>query len=77
MNRNKKHDGNKPGQGHKARVAAQIKGSFDIDGDKHTFDINYDITITVEQLDYAVRQIANGIAEVANRVAKDGLAAVK
>jgi hypothetical protein len=64
---------NKPGQGHQARIAAVLKASVEIDGKKQDFNLEYDLTITVEMIDYAVRLFAGRIAQVADKIAKDGI----
>ncbi len=61
------------GEGHRAHFSAILKAKIEIDGKKQEFNIDYDVTITFEQIDYVVRQIAGGIAQAAGRFAKDGL----
>lgn len=61
------------GEGHKARLALDLKGTVEIDGTKQEYNCNWDVTITIEMVDYAVRLIAGGIAQAANRIATDGL----
>lgn len=38
---------------------------------------NYDVTLTIEMLDYAVRRIAGGLAQAFERVSENGLSAKK
>ena len=62
------------GHGHKAKFAVVINATVEIDGKKQQFHVDYDVSVTVEQVDYIVRQIAGGIAQAAGKVARDGIA---
>lgn len=61
------------GEGHKAHISLVAKATIEIDGKKQQFNIDYDVTITVEMIDYAIRKIASGIAQVADDVARNGI----
>lgn len=65
------------GDGHKAKIVVDLKSTVEIDGKKTSFNINYDLNITFEQVDYAVRAIAGGIAQAASAIARDGLDGVR
>jgi hypothetical protein len=73
---NKLQEKSEKGEGHKARIAVDAKATVEIDGTKQSYNLNYDVTVTIEHIDYVVRQIAGGIAQAAGRVAKDGIGAV-
>jgi hypothetical protein len=61
------------GEGHKARIIASLKSTIEMDGEKHEFNFDYDLSITIEHVDYVVRQIAGGIAQAASKIARDGI----
>lgn len=64
---------NAVGQGHKARFAMTAKITVNADGKKQQFNIDYDVTLTVEMIDYAVRLIAGRISEITGKIAGDGI----
>lgn len=61
------------GEGHKARIALVARCKVDMDGKVNEFNIDYDATVTIEYIDYIVRQIASGIAQAAGKVARVGV----
>jgi hypothetical protein len=73
MRKMKGNNNKEKGEGHKARFA--VVGTFTtvIDGEKSEFNLNWDVTLSMENLDYAVRDIAGSIAQVAGKIAKDGI----
>jgi len=65
------------GEGHKARIVVALRSTVDIDGEKTQFNVDYDLSVTIEHIDYVVRQIAGGIAQAASRIAEDGITEVR
>lgn len=63
----------KPGQGHKAKLAIVGKAITEIDGQKSEFNIDWSFELTVEQIDYAIRLVAGRISEMAGKIAGDGI----
>lgn len=61
------------GDGHKAHIAVVLDANVEIDGKEQHIHFDYDITVTIEHIDYMVRQIAGSIAQVASKVARDGV----
>jgi len=67
-------NGNKKmGEGHKAKIAVVAKARIEVDGKVTEFKVDYDVNVTIEHIDYMVRQIADGIAQAASEVAKNGI----
>lgn len=67
LNQNMKNE--KPGKGHQVRIALLGKATTDVDGTKTNFDIDWSFTLTVEQIDYAVKLVAGRLAAAMNKVA--------
>jgi hypothetical protein len=69
----KTKNGQEKGEGHKARFAVVGKFTTVIDGETSEFNVNWDVTLSMENFDYVVRDIAGGIAQAAGAIAKDGI----
>lgn len=65
------------GTGNSTHIALDIKAVITMDGKKTEFDLKYDVKLTIENIEYAVRQVAGTIARVAEAIAspdgKDGV----
>jgi formyltetrahydrofolate synthetase len=61
------------GEGHKGRIAVIAKCKTVMDGKISEFNFDYDVTITIEHIDYIVRQIAGRVAKAANNIAENGI----
>jgi len=67
-------NGNKgKGEGHQAKIVVSARAKVDINGEVTEFKVDYDVNVTIEHLDYMVREIAGGIAQAAGEVAKNGI----
>lgn len=64
---------NEKGEGHQAHFSVQLKANVEIDGKKQAFNIDYDLTVKFEQIDYLVRMVAGGIAQAASDIAENGI----
>lgn len=64
---------NDKGEGHKAKIAVIAHAKIEIDGKVTEFKVDYDVSVTIEHLDYVVREIAGGIAQAAGDIAKNGI----
>lgn len=71
----KQSNNDKPGKGHKAKLAVVGKAITTIDGQKSEFDIDWSFELTVEQIDYAIRMVAGRISQIMSKVADDGVPA--
>jgi galactokinase len=69
----KQKNNDKPGHGHKAKLAVVGKAVTEIDGQKSEFKIDWSFELTIEEIDYAIRLVAGRISEIASRVAGNGL----
>lgn len=65
----KKQLKDKQGTCQQARIAIDAKASVEIDGQKQDFNFKYDVTITIEQIEFAIQQIGNVIANIGNKLA--------
>lgn len=66
-------NGKGKGGGHKAKIVVSAKAKIEIDGTVTEFKVDYDVSVTIEHLDYMIREIAGGIAQAAGDVAKNGI----
>jgi hypothetical protein len=44
-----------------------------VDGKVSEYNIDYDVSITVEMIDYVIRQVADGVSKAASKIARDGI----
>lgn len=59
--------------GHKAHIIIDLNGSIETNGEKQELKFDCDSMITVEHIDYIIRDLATIIAKAANKVANDGI----
>jgi hypothetical protein len=60
-------------EGHKAHFAIVAKAKVTVDGKTQEFDWDFDVNFTVEMIDYAIKMVAGNIAQVADKIARDGI----
>lgn len=70
--KNKKNEPGE-GEGHRAHFAVKLKSTFEIDGKTIPLNWDCDLTVTFEEVDYMVRKVADGIAQAASKIARDGI----
>lgn len=61
-----------PKNGHKSRVKLEVRARWKAGEEKEqTFELDYEVTVTAEQIEYAVRKIASTVARVASSIAEE------